>query len=61
MKEMTPEKVKQILEEHGTIVTLDEAKIILKFMIELATDTLEGIFEDDANTAREIAEKKKTK
>jgi len=49
MKEVTPEKVKQMLEEHGTIVSLEEAKIILSFMTDFATTTLEGIFDNDTN------------
>ncbi|MES2328169.1 MAG: hypothetical protein V4539_01115 [Bacteroidota bacterium] len=61
MKELTAEKAKKILAEHGTEVTLEEAEVILKFMIELATMSLDQIFEDDGNTAREIIKEKKKK
>ena len=47
MKEITPEKVVEILKEHGTIVTVEEANIILPFMTNLATITLEQIFEQE--------------
>jgi hypothetical protein len=33
---MTPEKVMEILQAHGTQVTVDEAKIILVYLTELA-------------------------
>ncbi len=48
MKEVTPEKIMEIFKENGTLVTLDEAKIILSFMINLATISLEQIFENDS-------------
>lgn len=31
-REITPEKAKEILEKHGTIITLEEGKIILDVM-----------------------------
>ncbi len=31
-RSVTPEKAVEILREHGTIVTIEEAKIILDFM-----------------------------
>ena len=48
MKDITPENVVQVLKENGTLVTLEEAEIILSFMINLATITLEQIFEHDS-------------
>ena len=42
MKEITPEKIKKIMAEQDTIVRLDEAKIILDFMIWLTTDKLDS-------------------
>ena len=36
METMTPEKVITILKKHGTIVTLDEAKLIIEFLKKLA-------------------------
>lgn len=34
---LTPEKAVEILREHGTIVTIEEAKLILDFMYKFAT------------------------
>ena len=48
MKQITAERVVVILKENGTLVTLDEAKIILSFMINLATISLEQIFENES-------------
>jgi hypothetical protein len=48
MKDLTAENVMEILKENGTLVTLEEAEIILSFMINLATITLEQIFENDS-------------
>jgi hypothetical protein len=36
MDRMSPERVVEVLKEHGTVVTVEEAKIILEFMINLA-------------------------
>lgn len=36
METVTPERLVEILEEHGTHVTIEEAKIILEFMYHLA-------------------------
>jgi ribulose-5-phosphate 4-epimerase/fuculose-1-phosphate aldolase len=36
METMTPEKAMHILKEHGTIVTLEEAKLIIEFLKKLA-------------------------
>lgn len=36
METVTPEKIVEILGKHGTHVTIEEAKIILKFMYNLA-------------------------
>jgi hypothetical protein len=33
---MTPEKVVEILKAHGTLVTIDEAKVILIYLTQLA-------------------------
>jgi hypothetical protein len=33
---MTPEKVVDILKEHGTLVTIDEAKVILNYFTQAA-------------------------
>jgi hypothetical protein len=35
-RNITPEKAKQILEKHGTIVTLEEGKIMLDVMYKFA-------------------------
>ena len=48
MKEITPEKVKKMLAEQGTEVTVEEAQTILTFMTDLATIELEGIFENES-------------
>jgi hypothetical protein len=34
-RNITPEKAKQILEKHGTIITLEEGKIMLDVMYKL--------------------------
>lgn len=34
---ITPEKAVKILQEHGTIVTIEEAKLILDFMYKFTT------------------------
>lgn len=36
METIQPEKIVEILKEHGTHVTIEEAKIILEFMYKLA-------------------------
>ena len=48
MKQISAEKVVEILKENGTLVTLDEAKIILSFMINLASISLDQIFENES-------------
>lgn len=48
MKELTVEKVVEILGKNGTFVTPDEAKIILSFMINLASISLDQIFEHES-------------
>lgn len=48
MNQISAERVVEILKENGTLVTLDEAKIILSFMINLATISLEQIFENES-------------
>jgi hypothetical protein len=48
MNQITAEKVVEILKENGTFVTLDEAKIILSFMINLASISLDQIFENES-------------
>jgi hypothetical protein len=41
MEQIKPEEIVQILRDHGTIVTLEEAKVILEFMWKLANLTLD--------------------
>jgi hypothetical protein len=41
METIKPEEIMQILREQGTIVTLQEARIILEFMWKLANLTLD--------------------
>jgi hypothetical protein len=41
---LTPEKTIEILKKHGTIVTVDEAKLILDFVYKFAKLTLDQIF-----------------
>ena len=41
MENIKPEEIMQILREHGTIVTLEEARMILEFMWRLANLTLD--------------------
>lgn len=36
MEELSPEKAAEILAAHGTLVTVEQAKIILEFMYKLA-------------------------
>ncbi len=48
MDQISAEKVVEILKENGTLVTLDEAKIILSFMINLASISLDQIFENES-------------
>jgi hypothetical protein len=40
-RSVTPEKAVKILQEHGTIVSLEEAKIILDFMYKIAKLSVE--------------------
>lgn len=40
MDRISPERVVELLKEHGTLVTLDEAKIILEFMYTFAEISL---------------------
>lgn len=48
MNQISAEKVVEILKENGTLVTLDEAKIILSFLINLASISLDQIFENES-------------
>lgn len=48
MDQISAEKIVEILKENGTLVTLDEAKIILSFMINLASISLDQIFENES-------------
>jgi hypothetical protein len=41
MEQIRPEEIVQILRDYGTIVTLEEAKVILEFMWKLANLTLD--------------------
>lgn len=43
-RNITPEKAKQILEKHGTKVTVEEAKIILDFLYKFGRLTLKQAF-----------------
>jgi len=44
-KQVTPEKAQKILKEHGTIVTLEQAKRIVEFRSRLA-DIAIGVYLD---------------
>ncbi len=44
-RSLTPEKAVKILKKQGTIVTIEEAKLILDFMYKLAKLTLDQVFE----------------
>jgi hypothetical protein len=46
-RKITPEKAVEILQKYGTIVTIEEAKIILDFMYKLSKLTLEIILKDE--------------
>jgi hypothetical protein len=41
MEQIKPEEVVEILRDYGTIVTIEEARIILEFMWKLANLTLD--------------------
>jgi len=41
MEQIKPEEIVQILRDYGTIVTVEEARIILEFMWKLANLTLD--------------------
>jgi hypothetical protein len=41
MEQIKPEEIVQILRDYGTIVTIEEARIILEFMWKLANLTLD--------------------
>jgi hypothetical protein len=41
MEQIRPEEIVQILRDYGTIVTVEEARIILEFMWKLANLTLD--------------------
>jgi len=43
MEQIKPEEIVQILRNYGTIVTVEEARIILEFMWKLANLTLDQI------------------
>ncbi|MFX6226297.1 hypothetical protein ABTF68_22755, partial [Acinetobacter baumannii] len=43
MEQIKPEEIVQILRDYGTIVTVEEARIILEFMWKLANLTLDQI------------------
>lgn len=44
-RNITPQKVVEILQKHGTIVTLEEAKIILEFMYKVGKLAVNQIVE----------------
>lgn len=56
MGKMSQERVMQILKEHGTIVTLDEAKLILDFMNLLASVTIEIHLKSESESRNKMAE-----
>lgn len=56
MKKMSHERVMQILKEHGTIVMLDEAKIILDFMNMLASISIEIYLKNESENINKMAE-----
>ncbi len=56
MGKMSQERVMQILKEHGTIVTLDEAKLILDFMNMLASVTIEIHLKSESESRNKMAE-----
>jgi hypothetical protein len=41
MEQIKPEEIVEILRDYGTIVTIEEARIILEFMWKLANLTLD--------------------
>jgi hypothetical protein len=41
MEKMSPEKAMSILKQHGTIVTHEEAKLIVDFLYKLASISVE--------------------
>ncbi len=41
MAELTPEKVVEILRKNGTFISIHEAKIILEFMLQLASISID--------------------
>jgi hypothetical protein len=46
-RKITPEKAAEILRKYGTIVSIEEATIILDFMYKLSKLTLEIILKDE--------------
>lgn len=44
-RSLTPEKAVEILKKHGTIITIEEAKLILDFMYKIAKLSVEQVFE----------------
>lgn len=51
MEKLTPEKTVEILKQHGTIVTVAEAQIILDFLYDLAKIAVaQYLREEDSNT-----------
>jgi hypothetical protein len=45
---LTAATVVEILKKHGTFITLQEAEIILAFMIKLASLSFDQIFENES-------------
>ena len=43
MTKLSPEKIVEILKEHGTFVSVQEAEIILEFMLQLASISIDQI------------------
>lgn len=50
-RSVTPEKTVEILRKHGTIVTLEEAKIILDFMYKFAKLSVNQQVKSENNTS----------
>lgn len=49
MDRISPEKVVEILKEHGTIVTVEEVKVILDFMYSFAEISVSQFLEKIEN------------
>ena len=52
MPTVKPEEIVAILKEHGTYVSVDEAKMILQFMYKLANIALDQYLEKETSNDR---------